>query len=698
MDRAAARSATTTAEPALLACLAAIGRALERDGGPGVLVGELSAALRPIVAHDRLAIDYVIDEGRTFSVFGEHDDDTTHLERVARFPVVESPLAAVFDGDVLCVPDLAADPRFARQRDELQLAGAGSAVFVPLVVGRRVIGALCAASHVPDAFGAFQVDRMRSVGRLIGPFIDTIALLHRERRRRHRVALLAGTMQMIGTTLDLRQILVQLGDEVRRAVEFDTMGVVLFRPGGPEYVLFGTVGEPPVSGVERIPVAEFSYAGELMAGRPVLFDDAANAFDPAFAGDRAMLAAGYGSCLWVPMRFGDEVGGALFFGKHEPHWYDNIDVEIAALVASRLVLAIQHQRLAEEQRRLATVERRARTLEQSLKSARSELHQRYGFDQIIGRSPVLREALTRANQVARTASTVLVTGESGTGKELVARAVHHASPRADGPFVAVNCAALPDTLLESELFGHERGAFTGADRQKPGRFELAAGGTLFLDEVGELPAAVQVKLLRVVQEREYQRLGGTATLKADIRLITATNRDLAAELAAGRFRSDLFYRLSVFNVHLPALRERGDDVLLLADSFIRSLAPKMGKGDVTLSRDACEVLRQHPWPGNIRELQNAIERALITCEGTLITAAHLGLAAPSGRAAPAAAPAAPPPAEATRASLEAIERNAILDALGRAHGNKSRAATLLGLTRFQLYTRLKRHGIEIPRD
>ena len=275
--------------------------------------------------------------------------------------------------------------------------------------------------------------------------------------------------------------------------------------------------------------------------------------------------------------------------------------------------------------KVASLERRAQTLEHSLKSARTQLHARYDFTQLLGRSPLLRDALTRAAQVAPTESTVLVTGESGTGKELVARAIHYASARADGPFVAVNCAALPDTLLESELFGHERGAFTGADRQKPGRFELAAGGTLFLDEIGDLSAAVQVKLLRVLQEREYQRVGGTATLKADVRLLTATNRDLTAEMAAGRFRSDLFYRLSVFNVHLPPLRDREDDVLLLADHFIRTLGPQMGKGDLTLSRDACDLLRHHPWPGNIRELQNAIERSLITSEGTLITAAHLAL-------------------------------------------------------------------------
>jgi Nif-specific regulatory protein len=524
--------------------------------------------------------------------------------------------------------------------------------------------------------------------------VDLVAQLDRERRLRRRVGRLSGAMQLIGTTLDVREILEKLGDSIRLAIDFDTMGLPLFKSDSPDYAFFGAVGEPPVPGVESIPTTEFSYAAALKAGRAVLFDRASTELDPAFAGDRKMLTAGYESFFLVPMHFGDEVGGALFFGKHEPYFYDSADVEIAHVVASRLVLAIQHQRLAEDQRRLASMERRARTLEQSLKSARSELHQRYGFEQMIGRSSLLGEALTRAAQVAQTETTVLITGESGTGKELVARAIHYASPRADGPFVAVNCAALPDTLLESELFGHERGAFTGAERQKPGRFELAARGTLFLDEIGELSPGVQVKLLRVLQEREFQRVGGTATLKADVRLLAATNRDLPAEMAAGRFRNDLFYRVSVFNVHLPPLRERGDDVLLLADAFIRTLAATMGRSDVTLSRDAVELLRRHPWPGNIRELQNALERGLITCEGTLVTAAHLGLSPPAERAMPPQPPQAVRPA-ASSVDLHELERKAIVDALQRTHGHKARAAALLGLTRFQLYSRLKRYGIEV---
>ncbi|MGH7409300.1 MAG: sigma-54 interaction domain-containing protein, partial [Candidatus Methylomirabilales bacterium] len=286
--------------------------------------------------------------------------------------------------------------------------------------------------------------------------------------------------------------------------------------------------------------------------------------------------------------------------------------------------------------------------------------------------------------------------ESGTGKELVARAIHYASLRADGPFIAVNCAALPDTLLESELFGHERGAFTGADRQKRGRFELAAGGSLFLDEIAELSLSVQAKLLRVLQEREFDRLGGTTTLKADVRLVAATNRDLERAVEAGQFRADLYYRLNVFSVHLPPLRERGEDVLLLAEHFVRELGLRLGKGEAGLSREAREALLAHPWPGNIRELQNALERALIMTDGRLISAADLGLIPPRDRdgAGVGGGQAAGTPAQGFGGSLADWEKQIVVDVLEKAKGNKSRAARLLGLTRSQLYTRLKRFDLD----
>jgi transcriptional regulator with GAF, ATPase, and Fis domain len=331
-------------------------------------------------------------------------------------------------------------------------------------------------------------------------------------------------------------------------------------------------------------------------------------------------------------------------------------------------------------------------------SRRSALGERSGFDGIVGCSPKLTAAIDAVRKVAPTDTTVLLTGESGTGKEVLARAIHQASARTDGPFIALNCAALPETLVESELFGHERGAFTGADRLKRGRFDLAGGGTLFLDEIGELTPAVQAKLLRVLQERQYERVGGTTTLEADFRLIAATNRDLERAVAEGRFRQDLYYRVAVFRIHLPTLRERGEDVLLLADHLVRDLSAGMERQPPRFSSDAREALLAHPWPGNVRELQNAIERALIVADGGLISADHLGIT--SGPPCAARTPVLKPPSTEDAGTMLTIadqEKRLIVEVLQRTHGHQNRAAALLGLTRFQLYSRLKRYRIEVAK-
>jgi transcriptional regulator with PAS, ATPase and Fis domain len=298
--------------------------------------------------------------------------------------------------------------------------------------------------------------------------------------------------------------------------------------------------------------------------------------------------------------------------------------------------------------------------------------------------------------VASSETTVLITGESGTGKEVVAHLLHEGSRRAGKPFVAINCAALPEQLLESELFGHERGAFTGAITTKIGRLEQAAGGTLFLDEIAEMSPMVQAKFLRVLQEREFQRLGGTRTLRADVRVIAATNRDLAQAIARQQFRDDLYYRLNVFGIQVPPLRERPDDVLLLAQTFLEELGRTMGRPAAGISRDAREWLLAYHWPGNVRELRNAIERAILLCDGGLITREHLPAAV--GRPEPARADlvvlgdsAAPLPTGGV--DLEDVERSFIERALQTARGNKSKAARLLGLTRAQLYSRLEKYSL-----
>jgi transcriptional regulator with GAF, ATPase, and Fis domain len=302
-------------------------------------------------------------------------------------------------------------------------------------------------------------------------------------------------------------------------------------------------------------------------------------------------------------------------------------------------------------------------------------------EMVTGKSPQMKELLTLVDKVAGSDVTVLIRGESGTGKELVAEAIHRGSPRAGGPLVAVNCAALTETLLDSELFGHEKGAFTGAVKRKLGRFELAQGGTIFLDEIGDVSAALQAKLLRVLQEKTFVRVGGTETITADVRLIAATNRDLEEAIRRGHFREDLYYRLSVFPIRVPPLRERREDIPDLMEFFLRQRGRQLSDIDPA----AVDQLVRYGWPGNVRELENVIERAVILAAGgEKIGSAHLPLPASS----PAAAPA---PGE--ELNLERLERQSILQALKQSGGNKSAAARLLGITRRTLYSRMERLGL-----
>jgi len=306
------------------------------------------------------------------------------------------------------------------------------------------------------------------------------------------------------------------------------------------------------------------------------------------------------------------------------------------------------------------------------------IHDRPHIDIPVGTSPAWRDVIRRATQVAASEATTCLQGESGTGKEVVARFIHQRSPRWRGPFVAINCAALPEQLLESELFGFERGAFTGAQQLKPGQIELASGGVLFLDEVTEMTPAAQAKFLRVLQEREFLRLGGTRPVRVDLRVIAATNRELDDAVSRGEFRADLYYRLNVFDIHIPPLRERRDDILPLAAGFLREFAG----AEAELTPEATEALRGHEWPGNVRELRNVIERALIMSDGRFIDAAHLGLRARKDV----------PPSSAT--DLGALEKKAIERAMRDADGNKVWAAKRLGISRMQLYGRLRKFGLE----
>ena len=313
---------------------------------------------------------------------------------------------------------------------------------------------------------------------------------------------------------------------------------------------------------------------------------------------------------------------------------------------------------------------------------------------LVGNSEALAEIIRITDRVADTPATILVSGESGTGKELVARRVHLRSERSQGPFIKVNCAAIPDGLLESELFGHERGAFTGAASQKPGRFELADGGSLFLDEIGEMPLAAQPKLLRALQENRFYRVGGTETVNVDTRIIAATNRDLREEVAQGRFREDLFYRLNVVPVRMPALRERCDDIPLLVDRFAERISDRMDRERVKVSEAAMEMLQRWPWPGNIRELDNAIERAVLLCDGNEVAAEDLPLEYREHTGpAPEAGASDGFLKDRVRQATRKIEHDAIAAALEVTGGNVTQAAKRLGLSRRGLQLKMKELGI-----
>jgi two-component system response regulator HydG len=691
----------------LVASLAAPARATDTFD-PTRFLRDFSAQLRPHIPHDRIVMNHLDPTGRTFTVFAEHAPPglvlheahyTTRFMPQARYVVAEWGMRDVFSGQCMLVHDFPSDSRFTPPNPfERRFIDSGlrSGVFAPLLSGGRVVGTVIVTSLRPRTYGESHLALLRQVATLVGPLIENAVLLERERRRRKRLTSLTGMAKIFGPTLDIVQRFHDLAEAARPHLGFDVTGMCLPAASGRAWEVVRCLdGAEERALPEPIALEHLSFGPRLLAGEAVLLHDLGDEPHAARPGDASLLR-GARSAILAPLELSQAGDGCLFFAKREANWYDESDLELAAAIAAQVVVALQHQRLAEEQQRRARIEVRARRLEQEVESMRRALGDRYGFHQILGSSPVLRDVLARAEKVAATETTVLLTGESGTGKELVARAIHCASARATGPFVAINCAALPETLLDDELFGHERGAFTGADRQKAGRFELAARGTLFLDEVGELSAGVQAKLLRVLQEREFQRVGGTETLHADVRLITATNRDLEQAVEAGHFRQDLFYRLNVFTVHLPPLRARGDDVLLLAEHFLRSLAPKIGATSPGFSPDAREALLSHAWPGNIRELQNAVERALILSDGRPLTRVQLGI--PAGP--PRSTAAGPLPATsgsqgpaAAHGSLPEVERRLVAEALAAAKGNKSQAARLLGLTRFQLYTRLKRFGL-----
>jgi transcriptional regulator with GAF, ATPase, and Fis domain len=512
-------------------------------------------------------------------------------------------------------------------------------------------------------------------------------------------AALTAIAHAIADSLELKDVWDRVADACHIVAPFDALGIVRLEASGNVYAV-AAAGPPEFRALQgrRYPRADFSPIfwpdqDQFL----VRLDDAQQQLDRSFWTDRVVIERGYRSVLRVPVNHREQRLGSILLLSFQPSCFSEAHGRALTFIAHMVALALVHEQLAEalavETQRSATALDRATRLEQRVHALVLEL-QTLSPHQAIGQSRRWRDALKHATKVAPTDTTVLLTGESGTGKEVLARFIHRASPRKEGPFVALNCAALPEQLLESELFGHERGAFTGAQTPYSGRIEQAAGGVLFLDEVAEMSSSLQAKFLRVLQEREYQRLGSARTLKADVRVLAATNRDLKAGITRGTFREDLYYRLAVFDIELPPLRERTDDIPLLVETFLEQIGRSVGRPAAGVTDDALQKLMLYAWPGNVRELRNVVERAVILSEGGLITSEHLPLSVAS-KAAPAMTPRETTITSKNLQTVSSAERELILRALERSGNNKSKAARLLGLTRAQLRSRIEKHGLSV---
>jgi Nif-specific regulatory protein len=510
--------------------------------------------------------------------------------------------------------------------------------------------------------------------------VDHAALDARESRR---LSTLLEISQALSGTLNMRSAL-------HRALEIlakhhgSIRSLVVMQHDNGELHVEASDGIDAPSHSVRYRVGEGIIGRVVESSRPIVVPRVSR--EPEFlnrASKRPELQKEELSFVCVPILLNRRAIGALAVDlKFKPDRDFDRHVKFLGIVCTSIAQAIKIQRLVDEDKKKLVDENT---------HLRQELKERYDFSSIIGSSGPVRQMYEQMAQVAPANTTVLIRGESGTGKEMVAHAIHYNSPRANKPFVKVSCAALPDSLIESELFGYEKGAFTGAEQRKKGRFELAEGGTLFLDEIGDINLATQVKLLRVLQEREFERLGSTETVKINVRLIAATNKDLERAIAAQTFREDLYFRLNVFTIFVPPLRERKADLLQLVDHFLEKFSREHHKSIKRISTPAIDMLMSYHWPGNVRELENTLERAVLMSDGQVIHGHHLP---PSLQTAEASN-------TVTRVSLSdavaGFEKDLIQDALKTTRGNRAKAARLLDTTERVLNYKVKKYGVDVKR-
>jgi len=571
------------------------------------------------------------------------------------------------------------DRRFPRMRDRLVQLGLKSSCTLPLSTAHRRLGSLSFASHVEDAYLPEEQVFLSLVANQIALAID-------EARAQKRLKLILDLTNRVVSKLELSDLLQEVSASIREVMQCDAVGLSLPDPEN---------GELHLQIKDFQDIKELTQSGDLSETAKQVFrtGQVLNLMKEQLAADPIIAATGLKSFCGLPLVSRGRVLGVLGVGSSREATFTEDDVSFLNQIANQIGIAVENAaaygEISQARDRLALENI---YLESEI---RSELH----FEDIVGNSQALKRVLREIETVAPADSTVLIYGDTGTGKELIARAVHNLSSRKSNAFVKLNCAAIPTGLLESELFGHEKGAFTGAISQRVGRFELAHRGTIFLDEIGEIPLELQPKLLRVLQEREFERLGSTRTLKTDARLIAATNRDLKVMVEEQKFRSDLYYRLNVFPVRVPPLRERREDIPLLVRHFVQQFSKRNNRVINSIPSETMEGLVRYHWPGNIRELQNVIERAVIISKSSVLNVALReleGVATPRARRAEAKAAQLNP--ENLDELLDDTERAQILHALEASNGligGPNGAAARLGLKRSTLQLRMQRLGIRL---
>src|SRR6058998_1540095 len=652
------------------------------------LFRDLAKRLHHVVLFDHMRLLLYDPERQTMRLHVLETPQASELPPCSELPVDESPGGWVWQSQQpLVIPRVEDETRFPKVTPCMRELGVRSFCAVPLTTAQRRLGALGFGSLQEAAYGDADLDLLQQVAKQVAVAVDNAlndesaqSAQRQLAHERDRLRLLLEVNNAVVSRLDLRDVFAATTASLRRVVPHALASLYLYDPDK-EVVSRHALDSPSGKGLLHEgfvgPIDSTPAGPAIRTGKPALFDeDDLKRLQSDVA--RLLLAEGVKSGCCVPLKSHNRLLGTLNIASLHPGAFSQDEVDLLAQVANQIAIAVENALAFRE------IDDLKKKLAEEKLYLEDEIRTEYNFEEIIGESAALKRVLKQVETVAPTDSTVLIQGETGTGKELIARAIHNLSKRRERTFVKMNCAAIPTGLLESELFGHERGAFTGAIAQKVGRFELAHGGTLFLDEVGDVPLELQSKLLRVLQEQEFERLGSNRTIRVDVRLVAATNQDLAQMVTDKLFRSDLYYRLNVFPITAPSLRERPEDIPLLVRYIAQKYARLMNKQIETIPAGAMTALAKYHWPGNIRELENLIERSVILSRGPDLHAPLGELKVPAT------------PAHNGAATLEAAEREHIQRVLRETNwviGGPSGAATRLGMKRTTLQSKIRKLGI-----